>query len=239
MAGSMPQQGRQGSFGAALDVWRDGAHLWRSYAPSDAVAVDDWHFQRWHGEFGAMYPRDYDSGIWRAPGVRLTADSLVPTHAATRWIGGVPAVCDLIATALAIGQLPHAPEGLDDAPQPGALYTEMCRDTEDWIVRGVESGGVTVRALIAPCAPPDPEKVEEADPVWYAVLMSRPVRAGSRDATLPEGEATFTAPIDAPPHILARRAKAALGISGHLAQRQGDSLVWHLSCAPYRLEIWR
>ena len=240
MAGKSPPRGRQGSFGAALDVWRDGAHLWRSYGPDEATMLDDWHHDRWYHEFGTMYPRDYDSGPWRAPGVILAPDSLIPTREALRWVGGVPAVCDLMATALAIGQLPRAPDGKGDVPSPGALYAELHRDAEGWIVRTAEADGVTVRALIAPCDPPEGEEArddEETGPLWLATLERREVRAGAALTALPEGEAVFHAPPDTPPHILARRAKAALGISGQQAQRQPDELVWITSRAPYRMTV--
>ena len=234
--GEMPPRGAPGRFAVAVDVWRDGALLWRSWQPHEGEAVDDWHYRQWGEEHGLSYPRDYNTGPWRAPKVNLGANDLVPTRAATRPVGSARAVSDLMAAMLAIGQLPAPPLGLDSVPSPNAIHVDLSRDSDSWLTRAVEAEDVSVRAFVIRDGPAQPEAAEP-EARWRAVLERRQVRTGAFDTPLPEGEATFFAPVAAPPRKLVRRAKTALGIPGWPAARQPGTLVWNVARAPYRLVV--
>ena len=225
--------------GVAVDVWRDGVHLWRSYAPEPGATCDAWT-DAVHGPDG---PRNHDEGYWRAPGVQNVADWPVPTRAGCAPVLGLQGVSDLLYTLTAIALrdvLEWAGEGAQpfmNPPAEGGLRQRLMRSESGEIMVAYCEQDVTVRALIVPL-----EAVRRSDAVpatrtWRATLQRRPVRAGAHDVHLREGSVAFAAPAEAPPHILVRHAKRALGVTGYPAQRRGDGLTWHISTAPYLLTI--
>lgn len=222
-------------WGCALDVWRDGVHLWRSYVPKPGATVDAWA--------DATLPPgtalNHDEGIWGVPHVSNIADWPIPAHVGVPM--GLQAIHDLMVTALAVGQLPHAPEGLDNVPARGAINQRiLTADSGLPVVIKVHAAGVSVRCLVAPVTVGRPESPVSAEVVtWRAELSRRHVRSGAIDAQLQARVVTFEAPADTPPHILSRPAKAALGIPGWPAQRRPKEpvLTWNLSRAPYKMTI--
>jgi len=235
--GAQRPLGRPGVYGCAVDVWRDGAHLWRSYAPAMGETADAWSERTWRAEHGDAWPKDHQSGPWAAPGVPDLLLSPVPTVAALAHVGAAQDVFDLLAALVAIGDWPaEPPREPVSVPSANGISVSLSRDPDAWITACVVNGPVTVRAMIGRCAP---VRDVEAVPVtrWAATLARRSTRAGALDTRLPEQAVTFDAPTDAPPHILARRAKMALGINGHQAQRVPGSMIWHLARAPYQMTI--
>ena len=225
--------------GVAVDVWRDGAHLWRSYTPQPGATCDAWT-DAVHGPDG---PRNHDEGYWRAPGVQNVADWPIPTRAACAPVMGLQAVADLLYTLTAIALrdvLAWAGEGAEPFQHPpaeGALRQRLISSESGEVMAAYCEQGVTVRAIIVPL---EAVRRSEAAPVtqtWRATLQRRPVRAGAHDVHLREGSVAFAAPAEAPPHILVRHAKRALGVTGYPAQRRGEGLAWHISTAPYLLTI--
>jgi len=231
--------GPLGAYGAAADVWRDGVLLWRSYDLALAESPDDWAERTWRPTLGDNWPRDHQSGPWSAPGVPPTLLGPVPTMDALRHVGTAQDVVDLLGALAAIASLPAPPSVGLDMPSERAIHTAISRDDDGWVTRVLTDGPVTVRALIGRCEPTPPDKTASKIIDWRVALERRRVRAGAIDAQLADGTRVFRAPADAPPHILARHAKAALGIPGHPAVRQRDSLVWVLACAPYLMTIDR
>ena len=118
-----------------------------------------------------------------------------------------------------------------------SLRQRLSRAARGFVVVAFAEQGVSVRAMVAPL---EPQTADSPTPVMHyrtATLERRETRQGAIAAELDECTATFAVPPDAPLHIVARRAKAALGISGWQATRQGGSLTWHLARAPYRMTI--
>lgn len=241
VAGYSPRPGRPGRLGAAIDVYRAGLHLWSSYEcenPEFSETVDDWTYRYHFDELGTEYPREYDMGPWGVPGVHLDAFARVPKPEAARWIGGAQNVCDLLATCLAVGQLPNAPEGLDNIMKPHVIHSTLSRDKDGWAVFTVSGGDVVVRAFVTYCANPHVAAEEAKGVTWRARLERRKVRGSWDDAPqLQEREATFTAPRDAKPNVLIRKAKAEFDLTGAHAQRQTNTLIWNVTGAPYKITV--
>jgi hypothetical protein len=235
---SGPKPGPMGLFGAAIDVWRDGAHLWRSYDLTKAETPADWSERTYRPTLGDAWPKDHGRGPWAILGRDDAWRWPIPKLEAMQHIGSAPMLCDLIATVLAIGQLPGAPEGLDTCPQPGAIGMAMKRHERTWFTVTAEAAGVSLRALVGYVDPPKEGQPDMVPVVPFrATLERRTVRAGAVDGVLPEGRQVFYAPADTEPHMLARRAKAALGITGHGAARLPGQLVWNVARAPYVMTV--
>ena len=225
-------------YGVAVDVWRDGVHLWRSY--TGGSTCDAWTDEN----MGTEAPRNHDSGLWGVPGVYNVADCLIPAKGCLAPVQGLQGVADLLYTLTAIGLrdvLAYAGDGahgFTHPPTEQVLRQRLSRDTRGYIVVAFEEQGVSVRAMVAPLESqiadnPTPAKAH----YWMVSLERRETRQGAIVATLDESTSTFATRPDDPIHIVARRAKAALGISGWQAARQGGSMVWHLARAPYRMTI--
>ena len=226
-------------YACAVDVWRDGAHLWRSWDTATGISVDDYAAR----VLGPLYPTDHDNGAWGVPGVEQVADWPVPTEASLSPPMSLQAVLDTCLACAAIAQWPNEPYELDAVPTRAALVARMAYRGDGRTVLAFKAGEASVRALIAQLIPEAADALDTpAAPAcdWRATLRRRHVRAGVVDTLLPEGDAVFKAPANAKPNALARLAKASLGITGWQAQRRDPSaLVWHLALAPYVMAITR
>lgn len=232
-------QGGPQTFGVAVDVWRDGLPMWRSWS-GEGEDLIDWTLR----ELGPDAPANYDEGLWGVPGVVDVFDHPIPTPACTAPVHGLQAVSDFLYTVPAIALQGHhtwpTPEGFESPPSMTVLRARLNRSERPYIVASFSEQGVSVRALIVPTQARDhgdsgPIEAE----TWQITLERRETRAGAHEAELVEGVYTFTAPAGVGVHILARHAKKAAGIPGWPAQRQGDSMTWHLARAPYRFTIQR
>lgn len=227
------------TYGVAVDVWRHGQHMWRSYA--GGTTCDAWTDEH----LGPEAPRNHDAGLWGVPGVSDVADWPIPDPACLAPVQGLQGVSDLLYTLTAIGLGDFGHIGIGEAPQvlqhpPGepVLRQRLSRDTRGYIVVSFQERDVSVRAMVAPLEPvPDAGKPPAEARVWRATLERRQVRQGAIANALAEGSATILTSPDDPAHIVARRAKAALGITGWQAARQGATMTWHLARAPYRMDI--
>lgn len=226
-------------YGVAVDVWRDGVRLWRSYVGGNTC--DAWTDEH----MGTEAPRNHDAGLWGVPGVSDVADWPIPDPACLAPVQGLQGVSDLLytLTAIGLGDFGHigigeAPHVLQHPPGEPVLRQRLSRDTRGYIVVSFQERDVSVRAMVAPLEPvPDAGKPPAEERVWRATLERRQVRQGTIVNALAEGSATILTSPDDPAHIVARRAKEALGITGWQATRQGDSMIWHLARAPYRMTI--
>ena len=217
-------------FAAAIDVWRDGIHLWRSYDPATGENLIDWT-EREHPDVHS----GYDSGLWMAKGVRDVADWPIPTAQSWQPVGSARDMRDLMCVCLAIGQAPAQPLGLDKVMKSGTMAARMWRAERDYIVLTEEADGVTIRAMIGKTEVIDPES---GSIEWRAKLERREmVRSDAGEKTLEEGEVAFSASAKASPSVLVKLAKAGFGIAGWPATRKPDTLVWTLAHAPYTLSI--
>lgn len=217
-------------YGVAVDVWRDGVHLWRSYA--GGTTCDAWTDEH----MGTEAPRNHDAGLWGVPGVSDVADWPIPDPACLAPVQGLQGVADLLYTLIAIA-LGRPADDMSRVPSEQVLRQRLSRAARGFVVVAFAEQGVSVRAMVAPL---EPQTADSPTPVMHyrtATLERRETRQGAIAAELDECTATFAVPPDAPLHIVARRAKAALGISGWQATRQGGSLTWHLARAPYRMTI--
>lgn len=228
--------------GVAVDVWRDGAHLWRSYTPQPGATCDAWT-DAVHGPDG---PRNHDSGYWSVPGVHAVADWPVPAAASLRPCMGAMAVADLLYSLVAIATRDTL-QTVEDIPAPytappshQVIRQRLAKAPSGEVVVAFEEQGVSVRALVSLACPVTAESGDGYTPTqtWRVRLQRRPVRAGARDVYLPEVDTLFQAPAGAPSHIVARHAKRAAGVTGWQAARPDPtSMTWHLARAPYTLTI--
>ena len=223
------------TYGVAVDVWRHGQHMWRSYA--GGTTCDTWT----DATLGSGAPRNHDAGLWGVPGVSDVADWPIPDPACLAPVQGLQGVSDLLytLTAIGLGDFGEAPQVLQHPPGEPVLRQRLSRDTRGYIVVSFQERDVSVRAMLAPLEPTGEESRREEPPLrqWCATLERRQVRQGATANALAEGSATILTSPDAPLHIVARRAKEALGITGWQAARQGATMTWHLARAPYRMTI--
>lgn len=217
------------TFGVAADVWRDGGWLWRSYTAESATTCDDWTDEH----MGAEAPRNHDEGLWGAPGVVGVADWPIPTLASLALVYGLLAVSDLLHTLAAV-VLGRPVTG--DIPSEQVLRQRVARAERGYIVLSFEAEGVSVRAMIAPLEAQGADAPEDR-PVkcWRARLERREARGDTGTMFLRTGTVVIATLTDEPIHIVVRRAKAALGLTGWPAQRQHGTMTWHTVGAPYRL----
>lgn len=227
--------GRPHRFGVALDVWIDGAHLWRSWPVDTGSTCDAWAVEC----FGPDAPANHDNGVWGVPGVSQIGDCPIPTLASLSEVQGLPGVTDLIHTMLAIALGDSwSLAALSAAPAEGALRARLRRSVIGYVVVPVSASGVGIRAMILE-HPRQPRRAAPTGPTqtWRASVTRREVRAGAGQAVIPERTVTIEAPRDAPSHLLIRSAKAVLGLTGWPAQRVAGTGDWHLGGAPYTITI--
>lgn len=215
---------------AAVDVWRDGVHLWRSYPAHLSQNADAWVEEN----LGEDVAKNHDAGFWRAAGVEEVGRWPVPTEDALEPVGSANELNGLLCTLLSIGRLPHPPDGLESVPKGGTITTRLWRASRPYIVLTFEFEGVSIRAMVGQVE----MTADKPKHLFTAALDRRETRAGAHETDLGEPRSVeFMAEEDAKPNSLVRAAKAALDIPGWPAQRQGDGLVWHLARAPYSLTV--
>lgn len=223
---------------AAVDVWRDGTHLWRSYGLTEgSETVYEWTDR----EMGRDVAQNYDEGLWRIP-FAVTADYPVPLESAMAPVGGAKALRNLLMAVVAIARWPFPPV-FEDVITAEGLWMKLHRAQRDYTVYTcvVEAppipegpGTIVVRMMYCKRDVAINETLKGTR--WRATLEPRPTRAGVDDPGLVCGTIEFEAAADDPAQIL-RSAKAVFNITGWPAQRLAGSNVWHLTRAPYRLTI--
>lgn len=215
----------------AVDVFRDGVHLYRNY--TDGQDVDAWALE----EFGPDAPNTHDSGLWGIPSVTGIAEHPIPTAASMQPIGSLDDVINLVCALFAIGQVPNVPD-ISAAPNKPMLTGRLARTSRGYILWKGESDGVAVRLMLGRA-----ENVAKALGVQVAYtikLERREVRTGVTDpGTIKEQFMTFQAAENCPPHILVTEAKSVLGLTGWPMTRRPKENLWMLSNAPFQLKIER
>lgn len=218
--------GAPGRYGLAVDVWRDGEHVWRSYDVATSESVWDW-FDR---ELPAGTAPNHDEGWWSMAGIHGIDLWPIPTAASLHTGMTVQEALDVVVTCLALAQLPAAPEGLDSAPTPEAVYTRLSRKDTDGIVVKLVAAGVAVRAYLVRVDISEDTAPELPHRSYTARMEPR-----GDDTNEPVKQVQITAA--AKPNRIIREAKAALGVPGWPAQRRDDSLTWYLTNKPYRVVV--
>jgi hypothetical protein len=216
---------------AAVDVWRSGALLWRSYDPmEEGETVYSWADR----ELPPGVAENHANGYWRLPGMDA-ADWPVPAETALRPVGGPTALRDLIVTLVEMARWPAAPERVSPVATMEALIMRHYRADRDYAVyTGAAEPGVVVRVMYAKRdIAPLPGTVRR----WRATLQRRTVRAGAGQCELMEGTVTFEMDAGADESRLIRAAKMSLGVTGWPAQRVAGTLCWHLTRAPYQITL--
>lgn len=222
-----------GRYAIALDVWRGEGHIWRSYDPAHGESVFDWAER----ELPPGTAMNHDDGRWGVTGVMSIHRWPVPTLAALTPVASMTSLRDIMATCFAIGQLPDVPpSSLDAIPPEGSLYTRIYRAKGQPVTVCAcdPVSSVAVRALITRRG--EGEAAPDAPPQSFSAHL---VPREARD-TVPEVQLqTRTVLIVAPPrpNLIIRKAKAALGIPAWPAQRQGKTLTWRLTGAPYQVVV--
>jgi hypothetical protein len=106
---------KNGKFGFAIDVWRDGEHLWKSYEDSEGEDSDLW-YRRNNPE---MQSPDFEKGLWGfGPYIGGMDRFLIPTRAALFMATSLPSVESIALACLGIAQLPHKAENRHLVPNP-------------------------------------------------------------------------------------------------------------------------
>lgn len=220
----------------AVDVWRGGLWLWRSWDPAKADDLDDWARRTW----GEDAPLNHDGGPWGGiPGVRV-ADWPIPSLAALSDPLGLDAISDTLTALLAIGQYPSAPTQAN-VPGGPALAQRLRASPWPWLILRLQAGDVTVRALIGRAANVASQQPNEPGRVWMtASLIERP--SLKLQATLEPCSGRFSVErgsADDPAWVrkVLRLAKATCHITGRPAQRIAGGLTWRLTDQPLNLVI--
>lgn len=234
-----PTSGPPPGYGAAVDVWRGGVHLWRSYGLDTAESVDDYALR----QFGPDFPRNHNDGAWRAPGVEVALFP-VPTERSVAPMS-LQAASDMVATMLAIGQLPAPPEGVDTVPAANSLTARFIRSALPWHVFAASAGGVAVRCLLWRLgAAEKPQDGGNGLPRrWYTCRLVRRPSLKLEPVRLSEAQGRFSLPAEPQDETYLRRvlrlAKATLGCTGIPAARDTGAagLVWRFTEEPFLLVI--
>ena len=232
--------GTSGTVGLALDVWRDGHHLFASYGPEQGESMEVWAMRN----YPLVANPDYATlPMGLKHGVAAVDRFQVPTRAATKRSLTYSHVEWILKAALATAQLPHGPEALSIVPTANTLRQRMhTSPTDGWLALQIHdlSNRITIRAVV--CKQPDTGS--EPGAAYEAVLVPR--ERSKLDGGLAPDRTDFHAPDADLSDPVARRpvikaAKAALGIVGqHLAVRstEGQDIVeYAMTAEPFALWI--
>ena len=232
--------GTSGTVGLALDVWRDGEHLFASYDAKQGESIEFWARRNYpdlaNPDYAAL-PMGLKHGVaaidrFQVPTRAATTLSL--TYQQTEWV---------LKAALATAQLPHGPEALSIVPTANTLRQRMhTSPTEGWFPLQVHdlNNRITIRAVI--CKQDEIE--DEPEATYEAVLAPR--ERSKLDGGLEPVARCFPAPDVDLSDPVARRpvikaAKAALDIVGqHMAVRYcgGQDIVeYAMTAEPFSLWI--
>jgi len=217
---------------AAVDVWRDGVHLWRSYDAEGATHAAAWALDH----YGPDAPNSHNGGVWRIAGGLTVQEWCIPTPEQMAPCGSMNDVRNLVCAMFAIGQQPHAPD-IDIVPPVTTFSGRLNRSTMGFATWTGESMGVSVRIAYGRTT-----KIDEAGGAvgqYLATLERRETRAGAGRAEFTPGQHLFTAGQSAPPNTLAAIAKRALGLTGWPMTRKPGTTEWTVAKAPFTLKIDR
>lgn len=200
---------RAGHFAIAVDVWRDGEHLWRSYALELAESMDSWCARN----FPEVANPDYKNTVMGVLGAVPNIDRYpVPMKAALGFSTSLPEVGTILRATLGIAQLPHKPEKLDIVPTSNTMRQRMHQSETDWSVFNIvdQENRIVIRVVLA--------KVEEDQP-YLAEYEAHLYRAGEGESHLDDRKVTIEyekADLTSPKSrkMLTQAAKSRLNIVG-------------------------
>jgi len=233
--------GTKGVLSLAVDVWRDNAHLFRSYALEQSETLDDWARRNYptieHPEYKAL-PMGVPLGV---AGVDQYP---VPTRAALTGRFTFEAAVDYLKALLATAQHPFGPERLDElVPKANAMRQRLHHAERGWVpLRVLDSeNNIAIRAVVVHVG----GMMESRPMAEYEASVGE--RESSIDHALAHSTARFNAPWSALDEASLRRpvvkaAKKALGLVGlHsvVSEEQENLVVHRLTAHPNNLTIRR
>ena len=155
---------RAGKWGFALDVWRAGDHLWRSYTEEQGEHQDSW-YQRNAPEI--LNP-EYRSGPFGLGGyVGVSERWQIPTRDALTLAVSLPEVHLIACGILATAQMPHKPS-TSYVPTHNAMRQRLHHRAEGWEIFNIfdTENGIAIRLIVAEA----PEK-ESGTALYESDLM--------------------------------------------------------------------
>lgn len=232
--------GAVGTVGLALDVWRDGEHLYASYAPNEGESLEFWARRN--------YPNIENPDYTALPlglkyGVASPDRFQVPTRVATTERFTYGQVELILKAALATAQLPHGPEALSIVPTANTLRQRMFNSETDWVSLQCHdiSNRITLRAVVVKL---DIDEVAVPDTTYETVLVPREQSKLSSDLeavsrTFKAVDADLSDPVARRPVVKA--AKGAVDVVGqHIVVRstEGQDMVeFAMTSEPFSLWI--
>ena len=194
-----------GKFAFAIDVWRDGAHLWRSYTDEECESLVEWIDREQPGQTIPMFA----ATPWACKGFIDAPDAYpVPTRAGLSTFNtSLRNVLNIAQAVLGIAMLPHAPSG--KVISENTLRQRMHNHPEPWLVVPIHHDGVTIRLVMAEGSKAKPETAQYAADLTYwddSVPQSDRVHytGPSYDMTNPKDR-----------KALSRQIKAEFDLTGH------------------------
>jgi hypothetical protein len=140
---------KKGRYSFAVDVWRDGAHLWRSYTEEESEDLDSWCRRN----MPEMLHPDYDGSTWGfGPAMGGMDRFPIPTRAALFLPTSIPDVEAILRACLGIAQLPNKPRRLDIVPNANTIRQRLHqRRHQGWATFRIvdKDSGVLIRVLVA------------------------------------------------------------------------------------------
>lgn len=232
--------GVTGSVGLAIDVWRDGEHLFASYDANQGESMEFWARRN----YPDIPNPDYKAlPLGLKYGVAAPDRFQVPTRAATSARFTYGHVEMILKAALATAQLPHGPEALSNVPTANTMRQRMFNSSHDWFTLQVHDieNRITMRAVLVKKSE---KQDDDPDATYEAVLVPRD--QSKLESDLEPTARCFEAPNADLSDAVSRRpvikaAKAALNIVGeHMAVRstEGQDIVeYAMTAQPFSLWI--
>ena len=204
--GAQGRPGPQGDVGLALDVWREGAHLWRSYGAGQPI--EEWAART----MGPEFPRNFDDGPMGMPGVIDIQQWPVPTIEDAVHIGGAAAALETIRAMAIVGTYPDPATDIPKLMTPQALLHRLRTHGETIIKYRLQP--VSVRAFLVNLTPSEIPREDGQSVTWRAWLKRREARGGVPEGDFTESTVTFQMDALSTRAQVMRAAKERLGIRG-------------------------
>lgn len=144
---------RAGKYGVAVDVWREGVHLWRSYDLNTSETLDSWYARN----IPEMTHPDYSNSPFGVAGSIGGLDRFpIPTRGAMSEALSFPSILQIISATAAIAHMPH--RATDRTPSHNSVRQRMHQSVTGWLVVNsiYQADKVVIRAVIGLAGPTEP-----------------------------------------------------------------------------------